>query len=1584
VRIAIAAIVARVLLGLLLGWIVDTAARGAGLTVDYRSASLSLHRLAVHFHDVVAIDPDDEGVPPLFTAQQVDVDLSMARLLRGELVVVDAALAGARIHVERRADGALRLPTAWTTPATPAVTPATPTPTEEPPLRFDLPLRVASARLHDVRVVVEDLQRAAPTRFELTLDVDVRDLGDPARPGSIAVRAQSAPHFDRLWLDAETTTTEATLQVAFRGGVRGLPAPWLEGAPGVSVTMQGEIAAQRDDAAPTRAIVSGHAHADVSANDAALGAMDVKVAPTERDGDDVVIPFAITAAGERMLREFAITDATCRWSPARTSLAANVTARGVSLQRCAPVLEALGIALPADGVDALAALRVAIGTATGTPTVTASLEDVTIGHGDDRASLRRLAIHDLRHLDGRTSLARVEILGPDVDVSCTADGTTIAGLRFAPPPARPVPNDAPPSPRTAGFPAVSVDALDWRGLEVAFTDATLAQPATVRLLEGSVQGQDLALRDGVRPGRCEVTFMIEDAVGGLHARTELRTTADSLAANVTLDANDVTLRSFGPWLAGAGITPNLDGGSLRAMGSCTITPTAEATTLDVSLASVRLQDRGEALLTVRSVHGAGIRADANGLHLGKWTALDPFAVVRRAADGTMHAGGLAFTPREVPAAATAPPAPPRATTTTVTTTAPPAKPRRLGHGGIELRGGAVRWIDASATPARDLTASAAITIAADDGGGASVPFDAEVRVGRAIESCTAKGSYRLAPDAVAVDATIAGRGLRGDALSALLPAALPCTLADGTLGGHLVAKATLAPALGIDLRLDALRLADGDVEAMAIDSLVLDAPHVTSERIHVREFRIAGARALTASAPDGFHASGFRVQPGVEPPATTPNQIATPAASAAKPKTAALHLPALRIDAFDVSLDRLVWRDRRDDDGAPVVSTARLRLLEPWSTAADLADTPPAKFELTGAVTPLCREWRVTATIEPFELRPTIDLVVHAEGLDTTKIPAVMPRLAKDLQGLVTDGTLAANAHARIDLRRPSPDVLPLGQPLGAELSIENVRLVSGDGPPLASIGHAAVEVRSFDARTGALFVRSLEVDDPQIHAERSAAGIDCCGVRFLPQPPPPAMAEGTTTPPPAAAGPAGPAPEFALERLRVQGLTLDFTDTTTDPVTRLPLRDGDLSVQNVSTKPDAGARPIAFTFSATGGDVELERRVMRSSAIAGLLGSAVDVVAGKADQHTLEHRPLFDELRVDGQVSLHPAPKGRVRTTVRSLELPALRGLGKLGGVELADGVYDLDITADLREGAGLHLSSRSVFTWLSISEPPGGPISTYLRLPAPLDTVLFLLRNDDDEHVIPVNVELSPDRASGGELAGAAAEALGRIFADAIASASLRTAGALTGAVGLGASTAPLPTANLAFAPGDATPSVAGLEEVLAALADDDGLEVALVHELGSADLRRAATLANPPREIVAASLARLRAERDAALAARQPVATEVTALHATGRGQAARARHAALVELDARIGDLERTIDEAVRMLAGETAREQQRRTREAALAIAERRLDAVRGAVVARLGPAAEARVVSRRPRAVEAADAREGGRVVLTLRRRSAR
>jgi len=314
-----------------------------------------------------------------------------------------------------------------------------------------------------------------------------------------------------------------------------------------------------------------------------------------------------------------------------------------------------------------------------------------------------------------------------------------------------------------------------------------------------------------------------------------------------------------------------------------------------------------------------------------------------------------------------------------------------------------------------------------------------------------------------------------------------------------------------------------------------------------------------------------------------------------------------------------------------------------------------------------------------------------------------------------------------------------------------------------------------------------------------------------------------------------------------------------------------------------------------------------------------------------------------------------------------------------IEDGLFDANIRLQMQGNAGSQVRSNLTFTWLGLTEPPGGPISTYLKLPASLDTVLFLLRNEADEQRLQVQMHVPASGAPASAIAEAAVEALALAIGDAVAHSPMRLFRGLQGTVGLGGQDK-IPPAVLRCAPGVTQPDLAPLPALLETVADDAACTFVLTHELGAGDVEHAARLANPPAATVQGSIANLRRRYAALEQERELLAAETAAAYAAGHVQDALVRHGELREVDTRIGELQATLDEGVEMLTATGPRAVARRTRQAAAAIGDARLEVAHNVLLERLGPAAARRIEVRRARGVPSAGVAEGGAVVVTVRR----
>ncbi|MEO6598131.1 MAG: DUF748 domain-containing protein [Planctomycetota bacterium] len=1624
---AIALVAARLLLALLLPWLVLLGAGQAGLDVSYRSASLSLLGLSLRFEDLEVRVEQFPADPPLLRAQEVVVDLAMAQLLRGKIGIVDAAIDGAHIELHRDDTGRLHLPKQWTE-ATAPVAPE-PVPPVEQPVRFDLTLQVASARVHDLRLRFHDAAVSPPKTTELTLDADVTDLGWTDRPGAIAVRLHGPQWFDDFRVAATTTTTPERLAVTWQVDLRGLrpdslPLPKaalepLACVPTLHLALRGELHGQTVPNAPRRPTIAGEIHFDTDLGQHRHLTGDVTAGPCRNTTLGVELPFAVSLHSDDLFDRLQLQSGLASIEPEHLALGAQLAAAGIELSLLAPWLAKAGVTLPAGGLEAHAEFTANVHSVAGSsPSLSVQIAQLSLGRGDERLDLARLAIVDVSRTGDEIAIGSVEIEGPELAIVARPNELSVAGIRLLPPPPATQPTSATPPPATPPataptMPRATLGKLAWRGMRVAFTDTTLATPATLTLADGTVSAENLALGRSASPCRIIATARVPDSTGELRAELRLAPTPNAVAIEADITASDVTAAGLAPWLQPLGVRPALQAAHFAMAASAEVAIEHGTLAASARLANVRFVDGGVLLGSLRNLELRELRAGRQELSLGALTIDAPFLNVRREMPETLSALGFEYRRPTAPPAAdpTSKAAAPAPDANAQTTAGP-----QLHRGPVTLRDGVVLWTHA-ARPSIALGAD--LTLGADDGSGAAVPFDATLRLGEAIEALQLRGTVAMAPTSMQLETQLEGRGLRGPALSQLLPASVTCTLNEGALRASLSAELTTAPSNSLHVLAANVRFSDQGQELAAIDTAELLAPELSAEQIHIARLQVSGVRAETATTQAGLHVPGFLLRPltsATHPalgPGAAPNAPAAAAPALAGTKPARLSLaPAMRIDAIDIDVERITWRERMQLDGEPLVVSMRLVLDAPWATAPDFAETVPARFTVHASAMPLCRDVHIAAALRPFELQPTLDLELGAEGIDTKSLERVVPRLADRLQGTATDAQLTAKLHASLGLRRREPRQFDFSRPFGGELFIEGVEFrASPDGPVLASVAAIEVLARTFDPRTGDLLLRTVTVDTPLLQARRTAAGMELLGLRLAP--PPSAIGDEPAATPPTPTTPARPAaatpPEFAIDRLQVQGLAFAFADDTTDPPTRLPFEDVDLELRCFSNRALTEPRPLTFNLAVRGGETTLEKRVIRSSVIAGFLTSTVGALAGQADQYAPEQRPLLDEFSITGQLQMYPRLTGKIHTSISSFELPALRGLAKTSGVDLADGVLDLRLDATLEPG-GVDIENRTTFTWLSLTEPPGGPISTYLRLPAPLDTVLFLLRNEDDEHRLPMQLHVPAEGLSTGAIAGAAAEAVLKIVADAVAGAAMRTTGALTGAIGLGGGPdLRTLTAAATFAAGDpmaqsaaaqssaaqssaaqspatqspATQSPATQRGDLATLVDavagDPGLSIVLTHEFGEGDLARAAELANPPLPVVAETVQRLRQERDVTASHRHELAAQVAAHFAAGQMHDARHKQGELSRLDDGLGRLELTIDEALGMLAAPNARTAQRRTKAAALAMAQARLQALAEDLRRRL-PGRGAVIETRQPRAIATAGLPAGGRIVVSLRR----
>lgn len=688
-------------------------------------------------------------------------------------------------------------------------------------------------------------------------------------------------------------------------------------------------------------------------------------------------------------------------------------------------------------------------------------------------------------------------------------------------------------------------------------------------------------------------------------------------------------------------------------------------------------------------------------------------------------------------------------------------------------------------------------------------------------------------------------------------------------------------------------------------------------------------------------------------------------------------LPTVLLDHLDLGIAQVHFEDQTHGDATPLdfalhlVSEAPQTLLAP-----DAESLEPIQFLIEGACDPIARELLGTLTVTPYAPVPEFDLILAAQGLRGEGLTEVLPDLAEQLDGSqLADGSLTMHLNAIAEWRRRSPVDFDLSAGFGGELLLQDVLLIPQPGAePVLGLESLRIEAKQIRPETGAVHLTSVEITKPIARIRQDARGLHALGLTLLTPPeaaegsgvetegPPegidgdpsgpvtgegasPAVADGQDPEAPVEQAPPlerAPGPEFRVDEFLVQGLDVRFLDERSDPPLDLPLEDLEVELQRFTTLAFHEPRPVRFRALLTGGNVALPQRDPANSLLLSVAEAAAAKMRGDQDAFELEQRSAFEEMSLSGRLQLYPHIVGWAKAQVVNLELSGFRGPAADAGVDIGDGLLDSQV--DLRFGgeAGVTIDTTTTLRHLSLSEPPGGPISTYLKLPAPLDTVLFMLRDREGQQNLPFTLHVEESGVSGGRIAKEAVKTLGLVIGEAVAASPLRFATSLTDLVGLTGDEsiqAEGQAVVVGFAPGASTPTDAAwanIEAILDPLSRDDELIVTLEHRFSEEDLERAAAIANPSVEDCLDLSERLRDEKARIALDRKVLAAEVRALHRIGAREQAASVTEKLRAMDQRSLEVEDALDRVLDRLAPGEARRTDRRTRAAALALGDLRL------------------------------------------------
>ncbi|MCA8971998.1 MAG: hypothetical protein KDC95_19580 [Planctomycetes bacterium] len=1149
--------------------------------------------------------------------------------------------------------------------------------------------------------------------------------------------------------------------------------------------------------------------------------------------------------------------------------------------------------------------------------------------------------------------------------------------------------------KPAAAASFEIDDLECKGFEITFRDESVEPVGELELTDIEIEGARLGFGPAARERKGTL---------GLRAKAGRVASIVALEASVAnapkAQAIDVRLRAEGlegtplePWLGGASLVVS-DGRAACSLVSSIERDDEGGMRLAGSIGPVRLDSGATPLAEVESVEFADVVVAAPNavnepMNLGSWTVRKPRVRVEREPDGRIVVAGY-----RLPANDARLQDQQSNEGAGMGAAAQPSMPAMV-WGGIHVDDARCQWRDAAMNPALESDFKAILDIEAWNSKlGDPLAFRAELSAGQTLDGLLCKGTATITPDAksLAIACDVEGDGFKSGDLSIYLPPGMSIVARAGKLRSKLDASLTTGDE-------QSLQVAIGSLDYRDVGAT---SPWIAAERIAfgvrgsgrtwtVEELVADGIEGELRKDIDGsIRAAGLRVEAVPQQPSTAKSSDSNDVASGQQTSEEAAGIPTVRLGRSSLSLRAFRYVDETLG-GDPVEVACRVKLPQDVTLIQPGAGAlPPFVIDLEGRVSPIYDAMRGQLVVSPYADEPKATLSFTVSEVRGDALQKCAPDMAKKIDMARLDGaTCKLAGEATMRIRRREPTDFPLADGFGLEARITELALRDREQHVLAGVSDIEVNVQRILPATGAVHVKELLVREPELRVTLEPSAIRVAGLRFLET----AGGEdsGTGEPAPVASTPvAGPQDgdaasrgDFRLDLLSVDGLDFELEDESVTPPVIAPITSLDLEVKGFTTRALREPLPISFHVFADGGKIELPERA-KSGLFSGVASAAIGVLSGKKDEFKVEPRPFFGELAIQGRMTLVPKPEGFVKSSLDSMELLALRGLAKKAGFEIGDGVLDSGVQVRFLGDKGMEVDSKTTFTYLSLDEPADGPISTYLKLPAPLDTVLFVLQNENGEQVIPFSFSAPADELGSGNVVGAAVSSVAQVITQAIASSPFRIVGGVVDLVGGDDEKAPDPEAPIVEFEAGTVDLVTGAETedalrtAIARLQSDEELVLVLRHVFGSRDLSRAELLANPDPEQARDLAGRLRKKREELLVRRLELAAESDTRLQLEQADLSRDAATALRELDRELARTERALDAVFELLRRGADRRRPGRTKRFALEIAGARMARVRSELVRR--GISEERVEIRRAR-IDAIAGDGRAEVALTTKKR---
>ena len=1082
--------------------------------------------------------------------------------------------------------------------------------------------------------------------------------------------------------------------------------------------------------------------------------------------------------------------------------------------------------------------------------------------------------------------------------------------------------------RPTTAPRFELDRLLFENAAFVLRDEMTNPPTVFASTHARATVEELALGSASKTAKFTLGLGLESALESLDVTGTLATTFQPLGvdATATVAARGINFELFAPYLSAVGLTPTLAHGEFELRAQATAREDSGTWKASASVDGLHLRSEQLEIAAVERLALEGLEVGPGGVVLASLSFDKPQLRVKRDARGQFETLGLAWDPKAV----TAKPAPESAVP--AAESAPPA-PKQLRLGSLAVRNAQLDWSDVALSPTLDATLSAGLELGPLSlaVGAAPVEFRATLASAENLERLECSGRFRLPPNDLALEAALTLDGLRAGPLARYLPQnvrmAPRSNHAQGSLSAALYPNAE--GGLGVEVSLHDVAFGESGAATpdFQLGQLRLAASRLDTDAgvYLIDELALRGTRLGCARAADGtLELLGFEISP----PATAPvANIAAPPTAAPSPAPAAKHgkAPRIEVAALDLDLQSLSFVDHQSN-AAPTVASARLSAAKPLIISGEeIENLQPLELAFDGALTPFVSALHFDLRAQPLAREPRIDVDFKVGEIDARALAALVPSLVPLIgEGSMQHGVVSGQLGLALRLERRAPTEFDFTHGFGIDFDLEHLALrAQPDAEPVAALEALRVDVQHISPASGDVHIKSIEIERPSGVIVKRADGVHAFGL-VITLPPPTAQVAQAQTPAvvsdtPTAVPTAAPGrPEIKLDSLVLREIDLVLRDESVKPPLQLVIDDLYAEVLRFTSRAFEEPLPVRFQVS---------------------LGSSPRPMPARDD--TVQ--AAFDEIALSGNLSLFPAPNGRIKIDMSALDLRNFAGPAAAAGVKLGDGHLDAGIRVRLTEDGSADVDSNFTFSELSLDEPPGGPSSSILRLPAPLDVVLFALKNANDEHAVPLSFHVDHGQLGSGQLIGAALSCVGIVVGTAIASAPLRVVGTFTDLFGITGGDDPLAAraVTLDYAPGAIDLDEAQklqLTRVIDAL-DDDEVVLVAQHAFGSADLAFSARMANPGPIECAELVSRTRLRKSQLLRDRDALHADARALYAVGRNEDALSASERLRAVERELFSTESSLDGLLELLRPNAERRAPKRTRLFCLDLAQARLDAL---------------------------------------------